>query len=176
VLHEQIIQGPFARNLIAKSARYLSRKSEFDDMSIEDLQQELRLRVIRGLCSYDPKRSPMNPFTALIVRRAVGMILRERRAEKRWTCFIRYRASLDDLADPDSAQDFLLLELEHDVENLLKACPAKYRPLAEQLQSETLAEAARTLKVPRSTLQRWVKELRHHFDRQLPSADVSRAS
>jgi DNA-directed RNA polymerase specialized sigma24 family protein len=172
VSRNEIAQGQFARQLIASRARRLARKSGFEDMTFEDLSQELMLRLLRGLSSFDQNRSPKEPFTALVIRRAVGMLRRERLAEKRGAGKVRYQGCFNDLADAHSAQEFHRLELKHDIGSLLTVCPAKIRPLVEQLQEGTLADAARNLNMPRSTLQRWLQQLRMRFDHTYERIDA----
>jgi RNA polymerase sigma-70 factor (ECF subfamily) len=148
----------------------------------EDLEQELTAKVLQRLGPLDPRRHHEALLT-VVVERLVANVLRDRRAEKR-------RVRVRSLAAPAAAEDGPnelaaavgrpemnarlgvrprtdeeLAQLAADVADVLAALPAELRALAERLKTKSIAEVARDLGVPRTTLYEAIRLLRMRFER-----------
>lgn len=64
-------------------ARQLHRKPAFRSSEVEDLQQELSLRLLAKAHLYDPSRGAMSTFIKAVLNTAAAMMLRESRRLKR---------------------------------------------------------------------------------------------
>lgn len=175
VLHDDsLVFDRFAQGIIRRKVWLLVGRAGFTPQDRQDLEQELLLRLLQSLDHFDPAKGHLHAFLTTVIERAVAMILRERLAKKRDDRSVR---SLDQVrekagdstapADPhhgwqepiDLAMDLAeeLARLPEDLHDL--------RPLAELLLTgQSLAQAARDLGTPRSTLQRQVQRLRRYFE------------
>lgn len=154
--HDDIVGDPRVRSMIRRTVRRMLTQETFAGHTGEDLEQDLFLALVKGLSRFDAAVAHHNVFAKVIVKRAVGNMLRHSRAQKRdgglW-----YQPSVDrlDYRHPNERQRDLAL----DVNQVLTRQPAHLANLAELLKSHSLAEAARILDVPRTTLRRWVVRL-----------------
>jgi RNA polymerase sigma-70 factor (ECF subfamily) len=174
----------FARSYIRKKARQVVGRAGFTEQDREDLEQELVLRLLQRLPSRDPRRGRSTTFTRLVVDHAVANMLRERGAEKRGTgrnISLSEPVELPGGRHTELAQvigqrerDARLgrqsrpaeegVDLVLDVADLLAKLPAPQRELAERLKSSTIAEVARDLGLPRTTVASRVRALRCRFE------------
>ncbi|QEL20683.1 sigma factor [Limnoglobus roseus] len=155
------VVGAFAHDLIRRKARRLARRADVFPLDADDIGQELRLALVRALPQYDPARGTVEAFVVTTVQTAVAMLLRERHASKRAVSRVRPLAS--DVACPFAAADQAAADRRLDVHDRLAGLPSSLQPLAVRLTTQSLAEAARALGTPRSSLQRRVAHIRRHF-------------
>jgi RNA polymerase sigma factor (sigma-70 family) len=168
---ENVVLQGFARSLIRRKAQQLVGYSAFRAEAVEDIEQELTLRLLRSLHRFDAEKAHVNVWTTAVVDRQAALLLRKRRAKKRDAGAIR---SLDaPTADGEPTEvrchrgtdrDVEQFALRNDVAEVLAQMPAEDRDLAERLMEKTVPEVARDLNVPRSTLQRNVERLRRRFE------------
>lgn len=162
----------FTRGIILRKVRLLIHCVGFSGRDAEDLEQELLMRLYRGLSRYDPSRCRhVNVFITTVIERSVGMILREQSAKKRAPTGIR---SLDappiegepraEVPDQASGPNTDRIDLAHDLRAVLETLPAPLRDLAERLMVQTVSKTARDCQVPRTTLMRQVERLRRYFE------------
>jgi RNA polymerase sigma factor (sigma-70 family) len=172
VLHDDkiVLQG-FARSIIRRKARYVARCDGFTAHDVRDIEQELRLRLLQNLSQFDPDQAHINVFITMVVKRSVAMLLRERRAKKRVASLRSLDTLTDDVGEPaelldhrDDGRSADRFDLAHDLAGVLAALPEELRALAERLKVQSVAQAAREMNVPRTTLLRQVERLRHCFE------------
>ncbi len=164
----------FMRAMLQQKIRVLLRRPGFAHQDREDLRQDILFRVLKGLHSFDPTRGHPNAFLATLVERAVSQILRERSAQKRNCSQVVFSLRPEDqpsgVSDPPPNHSNEAIGSRHysdlalDLEDLLAKLTPELRAVADLLQQCTIAEAARELAIPRSTLMRRVKRLRREFE------------
>ena len=176
--------GRFEFGIVRKKVRQIIGCAGFKKQDRDDLEQELIARLLQSLKSFDPDVAHRKSFVTAVVERAVATILRDAQAEKRdprriGSLHVLVEVSDDgptELAemvgdreynarrcrDPRSAED--LSQLTSDLAGVLAALPTELRDLAERLKSHSIAEIARDLGVPRTTLNDTVRRLRQRFE------------
>ena len=77
------VLGNFEFGIIKRKAKQLVGRAGFKQQDIEDLEQDLMLRLIQGLQSFNPEIAHQKSFVTAIVERAVATILRDANAGKR---------------------------------------------------------------------------------------------
>jgi len=153
---------PFARGLIRREARLLRAASADAIWGFEDLEQELRLRLLQALDRYDPGRGSSEAFVAVVLGRAAAGIRRDRGRFKRTR-----RAVAPGAAEPTESVDSLdeaARDLRIDLLRAVGTLPDDLLLLAGQLLLRSLAEVARAQGVPRSSLVRRLERIRRHFE------------
>lgn len=153
--HDDIVGDPRVRSMIRRTVRRMLTQEVFAGQEPEDLEQDLFLALLQGLPRFDAKIAHHNVFVRTIINRTVGNMLRRSQAKKRRG--VRHDLTEEplDVRNRSPAQQDLAIDLQQ----ALSRQPEHLANLAELLKSHTLAEAARILGLPRSTLQRWVARL-----------------
>ena len=182
---QRILDG-YARDVIRHKARQLIGKYGFTRDDYDDLQQEMMLDLLRRLGKYDPSKAGLSTFVARIVDRKVSTLIRHQRQEKRDyrrpVCSLDAQVEdqdgqargLDEVLSQDAFDDEVArhdrpsaerLDLRLDLSLVLDELPDDLRQLALRLQTRTVAEIARELGVPRSTLyEKGIARLRKIFE------------
>jgi len=182
---QRILDG-YARDVIRHKARQLIGKYGFTRDDYDDLQQEMMLDLLRRLGKYDPSKAGLSTFVARIVDRKVSTLIRHQRQEKRdyrrQVCSLDAQVEdqygeargLDEVLSQDAYDDEVArhdrpeaerLDLRLDLSLVLDELPEDLRQLALRLQTRTVAEIARELGVPRSTLyEKGIARLRKIFE------------
>jgi RNA polymerase sigma-70 factor (ECF subfamily) len=182
---QRILDG-YARDVIRHKARQLIGKYGFTRDDYDDLQQEMMLDLLRRLGKYDPSKAGLSTFVARIVDRKVSTLIRHQRQEKRDyrrpICSLDAQVEdqdgqargLDEVLSQDAFDDAVArhdrpqaerLDLRLDLSLVLDELPDDLRQLALRLQTRTVAEIARELGVPRSTLyEKGIARLRKIFE------------
>ena len=163
----------YADQLIRHKARQLIGKAGWTDDDRPDLEQELALDLVQRMRSYDPQKAKVTTFMTRVVEHRMVTLLEARFAQCRdWR---RGRVSLNaPVNDRDDAEELIdtlssdpeawqKMELCMDVEQLIASLPNEQRFLCEQLKDNTMAEAARNLGLPRSTLYGRLDLIRKRF-------------
>lgn len=175
----------YAANLIRRKARQLARTAGFTESDREDLEQEMRLDLLKRLLKFDPNKAAQNTFVTRVIERKVSRLMRHRtcgmRDHRRESCSLN-----DQVDDPDCgaverastvsedhAEVRLLRQrrtqeeatrLRLDVEMVLSALPDDLRQVVERLMAETITEAADGLGIPRTTVNDARDRLRAMFE------------
>lgn len=175
----------YAAVLIRCKARQLVGKAGLTWDDVEDLEQEMRLDLLERLPKFDPDKAAHTTFVARVIERKISKLFRDRRPEKR--DYRRESGSLNDpIADNEGetteraytiGQDEVDIrggrrnrtreeeaQLRFDVSLVLSRLPEDLRAVAEQLMAETIAEAAKSLGMPRSTLYGAIGRLKPLFE------------
>ncbi|WP_425619085.1 sigma-70 family RNA polymerase sigma factor [Anatilimnocola sp. NA78] len=171
----------FTRNYVQKFARRVIGKFGFRSQDREDIQQQLYLKLVKRLpkrCENEPK---WKAFLALAVRRQIANMVRDRQAEKRdyrRTCALPGPRQVD---GPDPApiracdtpsrkgsaerSELDQLTLRIDVTECIASLPdPRHREFCERLQEDSIAQVAKDMEVPRTTLNSWLSKLRCRFE------------
>lgn len=176
-------------NYAAAMARFKARQligiAGFTESDRDDLEQELMSAVISRMPQFNARRGSPKTFVACIVARKIITLIRYRTTGSR--DFRREAFSLDqpaagsddaallqgdcvadDIADPAGAshvrREVEQTELAEATQQALSGLPGDLRRLCELLKTGRLADAARELGVPRSTLRNRVSRLRELFE------------
>ena len=175
---------PYAAGFIKYKARKLVGKAGFTASDREDIEQELRLDLLRRLPKYNPKRAQLNTFIARVVEHRLASLIEAQKADIR--DYRRCRCSLNECfedADGRSVErletfdqeDYLvrtgaqsrpseeLNRLTIDVAAVLETLPPELRELCRRLKAETVTEISRDTGVPRGTIYESIKKLREIF-------------
>lgn len=171
----------FAANLIRRKAKQLAKKKCFRTLDPEDIAQELNMHLIRLAPKFNPDVSHWNAFVSTVVDRQVANMLEatqmQRRVDDQHVDSLSTPMPSDDgdvttlaqlvRSDESTSKRFTdeLSPEEHfalcdELENVLAELPSELRDLAERLKHDTIAQIARDLDIPRTTLYRQIDELR----------------
>ena len=161
----------YARDTIRHKARQLIRRLGFTRDDHDDLEQEMTADLLERLPKFDPNKAAPTTFVRRVVERKISKLIRHRTQEKR-----DYRRETFSMNDPigkggavERAQTFSQdnhdrrmgrhsrpederINLRLDISFVASGLPPELKRLAELLQTHSIAEAARALGVPRSTL------------------------
>jgi len=182
---QQCELSDYAIRHIRRRARQLARTEGFAAQDIEDIRQDLIVDLLERLPKFDPAKATCNTFVARIIERKVAKLIRDRNCEKRDPR--REECSLNECIDDgeggsvehiqtiaaeeadrrlgrQARSDQETAELALDVEAVLKRLPDNLRRLCELLKTGSIADAARAMGVPRTTLHDHVKKLRQVFE------------
>lgn len=175
----------FAAHLIRRKARELASRSGFSPTDRDDIEQELRLILLRRLDKFDPSVAHYNAFVTTVIERYSATILEHRRAESR--SYSRYGGSLNQLVDDGDGNKIEmgatlsedqqsvrtgvrfrsgeeLQTLAIDVAQLIADLPPEVADICERLKRDTISVVARDLGMPRSTLRDLLKGVRSRFE------------
>jgi RNA polymerase sigma-70 factor (ECF subfamily) len=175
----------FARGLIRRKAKQIIGRAGITAQDRDDLEQELILGLLKRRRSYDPRRGRSTTFSRLAVAHTLANLLRANAAKKRATGKITSLSQQVTTGDgvrtelgqtlaegnedkhrgpfrraPDEVAD-----LAQDLAEVVEQLPARLRDLAQRLKIDSLAQVARDLGKPRSTVASWVRELRQRFEK-----------
>ncbi|GAB6184576.1 sigma factor [Thermopirellula anaerolimosa] len=175
----------FAEWLIRRKARQLARLPGFTRSDREDIEQELRLKLLKHLASYDPQQGRRQAFVTALVERQAANLLRAKWAEKRDHRSVRSlsmvvaedeeegpvelaetisQRHLDARLGRATREEHELAELVMDVRDVIAGLPPELGELAQRLKTDSLSQIARDLGVPRTTLADRVRKLRRCFE------------
>jgi RNA polymerase sigma-70 factor (ECF subfamily) len=169
---QRILDG-YARKVIRHKARQLIYRYGFTRDDYDDLQQAMMLDLLQRFDNYDPSRAGLSTFVARIVERKVSTLIRHQRQKKRSyeqkvypldACVEDqdgHQQGLDEKLGLDAYNEMVAryghqeaerLDLRLDLTLVLDELPDDLREFANRLQTRTVAEIAREMGVPRSTL------------------------
>jgi len=170
----------YALWLIQTKAKQLAGRYGFSPSDREDLEQELMLDLLQRLPRFDPSRAKRKTFINRVVDHAVASLVKRQKAEKR-----DYRRNGGSLSKDVEAPDGGLVErgntlsadtgqagrsdeagclLVFDVRTVILILPEDLRELTVRLRTQSVAQAARGMGVPRQILHERVKRLRCLFE------------
>jgi RNA polymerase sigma-70 factor (ECF subfamily) len=175
----------FADRLIRRKARELITRFGFSPADREDIEQDLRLLLIRRFDKFDPSVAHYNVFVTTVIERFTATIIEHREAESRAP--ERSGGSLSRLIDDGDGNQIekgaTLTEDQHalrtgvkfrsdehlralaaDVADLLNGLSSELFDICRRLQSNTVSGVARELGIPPSTLRDALQRLRPQFE------------
>jgi RNA polymerase sigma-70 factor (ECF subfamily) len=165
--------------LIRSKAKQLVGRYGFTASDREDIEQELMLDLFRRLPRFDPKRAKRKTFINRVVEHAVARLVERQKAEMR--DYRRNGGSLSvevDTPEGDRVERADLIEaeayrpgrsdeevclLELDIQAIVADLPGDLHVLAVRLRTQTVAELARELGIPRTVLYDRITKLRRSF-------------
>lgn len=179
----EILLGDFEFGIIKRKARQLVGRAGFKKQDLEYLEQELWVRLLQGLESFDPQIGHQKSFVTAVVERSVRKMLRDA------------QAALRNCGDQQSLEDIIVMSgeeptrlsntigdreqnrrrgrhsrtaeelrlLASDLADVIDSLTEDQQQLAENLKTKTIAGSARELDVPRTTLNYVVRRLEDRF-------------
>lgn len=177
--------NPFASQLIRRKARQLAARSGFSASDQDDIEQELRMLLVRRLDRFDPAVAHYNAFVTTLLNRYCATLIEQRQAQMR--CPRSGHVSLSQpVVDGDGSKcelgatipdqqrcvrsgcDFRSgqhrTELAADVELLIAGLAPELADICRRLQHESISGVARQLGISRSTLCDRLRQLRERFE------------
>lgn len=162
---------PYLTALIEVKARQLVGKAGYTPDDIKDIEQDLTQDLLERLPKFDPAKASINTFADRVVGRRICNLTRDRQADMRdWR---REAFSLDEEIETDEgstarheffSQDKVDLRtgrydrsateranLQMDMEAVLASLTPELRQVADMLRTQSVAEVARELGIPRGT-------------------------
>lgn len=175
----------FADRLIRRKARELITRFGFSPSDREDIEQDLRLMLIRRFDKFDPSVAHYNVFVTTVIERFTATIIEHREAESRAP--ERSGGSLNRLIDDGDGNQIekgsTLTEDQHarrtgvkfrsdehlqalaaDVTDVLASLPPESLDVCQRLKRNTVSGVARELGIPQSTLWDALQRLRPQFE------------
>jgi RNA polymerase sigma-70 factor (ECF subfamily) len=174
----------FAARCVRRKSRQLVGRAGLTASDREDVEQELRTRLLESVSTYDGEKAHWNVFVTTVIERQAAKLLRDLRAEKRDHRRISSLSQpvevegdgcvelgevigqehLDARRLQQSLSDLEYLELKTDVGTVLADLPEELRDICERLKEQSMSEVARELDMPRTTLQRYIARIRASFE------------
>jgi RNA polymerase sigma-70 factor (ECF subfamily) len=173
----------YAARLIRIKARQLVGKAGFTEHDRCDLEQELMIDLLQRMRHFNPAKAKKTTFMTRIVERHLATLLEARHAKFRdWR---RCRISLNTPHENDKGDTVELIDrvdsegnlknperepqqetvnyMRMDIERVLNALPDDLRDLCERLRESNMAEIAREMGIPRTTLYDKLTKIRETF-------------
>ncbi len=148
-----LVTSGFADRAICQKARQLAGRNGFSVSERQDIEQELRLHLLRRLAKFDPDIAHWNVFVRTVLERRAASLVARRQAS------IRASSAVDSFIEFDDRR----VDMVIDTEAILAKLPSKTRDLCERLKKDSVSEVARQLFLARTTLRDRVERLREHF-------------
>ncbi|MGH9868607.1 MAG: sigma factor [Candidatus Polarisedimenticolia bacterium] len=170
----------FCDSYIRNRARFICTAAGLPAHEAEDLEQDLRLHLLRQRTLHDPGKGRWSTFARTVIQRKAAALLQKATAQRRarWC----EAASLDEGfsetqhgSDSFDLQGYLALtspanrgfdadtNLRVDLNRALDRMQPGQRDLAKSLMVERVSEVSKRTGIPRSTLYERIAEIRSHF-------------
>ncbi len=174
-----------AKEIIRRKAGCLMRRGGFSPSDLPDLEQELWMHLLKKMPTFDSGKAGWAAFVTAVVTAWGANLLRARFAARRHPRRLhpplpgteggqQEGGSLGERLG-EKAHDVRLgrhhppeqerLELQLDVREALERLPDDLRHIAERLRQLSIAELARELGMPRTTLCELIARIRRRFQR-----------
>ena len=175
----------FTQGFVRKAARQLAGKHGFRESDRDEIEQRLYLKLAARMDQADPDDPKWKAFVAKTVRRHIASMIRDNRAQKRdhrKTCALHMVVDVDEdgpitLAETLSEQECKsrrgwcfrsgveLADLAMDLASWVEELPdPRHREFCERLKHDSIAQVARDMGIPRTTLNAWLRKLRERFE------------
>ena len=173
----------FAKPLIQAKARKLVRKSGFRPDELDEIEQEVTLRLLERFATSAASDCPVMVFIQKVVEQSISNQIRDRLAQKRDPRGVRSLNTGFGGTDKDGelrdvvgqihvdgrrgnlsfvAQE--IVEMGIDTDEVIAQLPQDLQDLCRALGDVSVAELARRLEQPRTTLQDQVRTIRGHLE------------
>ena len=166
-LGDELTRG-FASRFIAWKARQLVARRLIQPTEREDTEQELRLILVKRLPKFDPNVASWTAFVRAVVdRHAATMVRQQRKPCRRPIRSLDRDGALDDGSDEEPLRHCeshtARAELRLDIETVVSCLPGATSKICRRLMHHSVAQLARDLAVPRSTLRDRIVQIRSAF-------------
>ena len=170
--------GRFAAGLIRAKAQELVGKGGFTESDVEDIEQELRLQLLKRLPQFDPEKGEKKAFIRWLIDVRATSLLRRRMAEKRDSrreSFSLNEIAVDPEGHPAERSSFLegnvgpndeQRDLSIDLAKALEQLPPGLHTLWHERMVSTPTEIAEKYGVHRKTVWTWIRQLRAELRRR----------
>jgi RNA polymerase sigma-70 factor (ECF subfamily) len=175
----------FTRGIVRRKINQLIGRAGFTRQDGDDLQQDLFLRVLQSLALFNSNQGHRNKFITAVVERHVANILRNKQAEKRDHRRISSLNVMVSIGEDEATElaetigqreldarrgrhprtDEELAQLAQDMTEMIATLPDELRELAERMKTQSVAEIARDMGIPRTTLHESVRRMRQRFEK-----------
>jgi RNA polymerase sigma-70 factor, ECF subfamily len=168
----------FAARFIWYKVTCLVSRASINRSDRDDLEQELKLHLVRRFGKFDPTIASWNSFVIAVVERYIltFLVMRRRRRQMRFSSLeALIRTDVDSNNDNrtmvvskewlgrDCDDPIMQCDLAIDVQHIIAHLPEQARHLCERLMSDSPAEVARQMQIPRTTLCSRILMLRNGF-------------
>jgi RNA polymerase sigma factor (sigma-70 family) len=175
---------PATDSLIRHKARSLEARYGPAYIDRQDLEQDLRLALLRAQPKLDPSRGAPGAFARSVIERQAASLARHHAAQKRngrGVLSLNVDVPVQDegrvelaatISDREQQRrlgtrklgDFEHSELAHDLDVVLQRIPHEDRELIRALKWRTVADIARATGAPRTTIQSRIQKYRELFE------------
>lgn len=175
--------GDYAKNLIRRKARRLVGVAGLTTSDVPDLEQDMKVDLLKRLSKYDPARGvPLNAFITRIINNHIATIIEARNAQSRdYHCHSSLNemvagskdvdAELADLLGDQADERFHRAEHSHephvdlalDLAKAVAELPPDLQDLCRRLMRQSPTEISKETGVPRGTLYEQRERLLSHF-------------
>ncbi len=162
----------FPVDLAGRTARALAKvmcRSGMAALGEDDLCQEMLLEALRRWHHFDPDTASASTFISIVMRNVASSLFRSATAQKRQPRVAGVRRnvfSFDHTIDwPRIDPQQINVDLRMDIEELMEGLPIDLQATCQLLRGGSVADAARTLGVPRHRIVGLIQEVRQVFER-----------
>jgi DNA-directed RNA polymerase specialized sigma24 family protein len=148
-----------AKCVIQHKARRLIGKAGFNKSDLPDIEQEMTLKLFQSQAAYDPARSKPGTFVKTVAERKGINLLRDQQARGRSKTRHGQLSSGVMCHAITLSSNECPRDLQMDVQAAIAQLSPIERDLCHRLMHVSFSQAARSLGVPRSTLQNMVRRL-----------------
>lgn len=184
-LDDELTAG-FTHKFIRHKSRQLIGRHGVTAGDRSDLEQDMKLRLLRRLPQFDPSKSDWPSFVTTVVERHVATIIQSRRRLKRAAAgglVSLAQEALNEEGERVEQADCVLLEdvervtgemdrsqqdwleLELDCESVLAGLPLELHEICRLLKFKSISAVARQLDIPRTTLVSLLRQLGPAFEK-----------
>lgn len=175
----------FVLTVIRRRVLLLIRAPFFHESEVDDLVQEIHLRLMRSIKSYDPALGHPYPFLCTAIQRITSKIFRERSTHKRQTIGTCSLSEVVHGADGESCELYQLLRQEDqdrricrktarsdeeranlrmDLSRVIEELPPNCQEIVRRLGTQNVSEISRDMGIPRTTINDWLRQIRKKFE------------
>jgi RNA polymerase sigma-70 factor, ECF subfamily len=176
--------SPALAAIVRQKARQVVRRPGFTSGEFEDIAQTLSAKLVQGFSKFDEQRGTVEALAQVAANRCVASLIRERNAAKRGlgsTVSLQATIKLDDgecgeLAATIGKRELVArtstgvlneqfaLEMKLDVSAVLAQLPHADRQLMHRLKWKSVAQVARDLGIPPTTIHSRLSKYRQQFE------------
>jgi RNA polymerase sigma factor (sigma-70 family) len=172
----------FAKALISRKVWQLIRHHNYVIRDRDDLTQAFLARVVKSLERFDPEVGHLCPFILAVIDRYFLNLVRNQKCERSHES-LNVNTRIDgnepveliqtlDTADSDRrlARESRLSEedlnaLRMDLEEIIASFPVRMQEFFERRKTQSTSEISREMKIPKSTLQEWLFEIKNRCEK-----------